>query len=675
MKLSFIEIEGFRGIKEKIRIDFGNGFTVINGRNGTGKSSLCDAIEFALIGQIRSNSISERGENILDYIWWCGKGKPNNNYVKLGFFSNTGEKFEIIRTKDGISNNFDFDLLFNKELKPTDPLAQLIKTNIIRDEEITKISIDLKEKDRFNFVRNTVGMENLTLYETKARKLYDKIKELVDDLVNKYEEQRKHVTELTLESSEIRAGSVNEKKLFEAETIIKKYLNPKTVSRADLIRLANEKIIELIKIKNSLNDIFDESAILISQLANLENQEFINEIEKRKNKAKELEEAVSACKRELDRIQPTLDSLENDNPRLTSLSTIYSHGKTLGLTNGLCPLCGSVVSEKDFEKHLKSIENIVNESTATLSELIQQNRKHSEDLKNFETRLTQVNLELESLLNRKIVLDRRLEDLNKKLKTLNLDFNIQDKELFYQNTNEVDSQINELRNGINILQASQSFERLVSMDNRLKIVKREADSIYNRINQLKELQTRIKNDYDTIRRNTGEIIDEQLAELSPLLSELYSRLRPHVDWDKIVYSIRGDVSRFLSLRTDDDLNPNFIFSSGQRRAVGLAFLLSVHLSIRWNNLQTLILDDPIQHIDDYRALHLVEILSSIRKDNKQIICTVEDPELADLLCRRLRSRLNDEGKLVNMGFESEIGVSIKSQEVIKPMKRDILLAS
>ena len=34
MKLDFIEMCGFRGFREKVRIDFGGGFTVISGRNG-----------------------------------------------------------------------------------------------------------------------------------------------------------------------------------------------------------------------------------------------------------------------------------------------------------------------------------------------------------------------------------------------------------------------------------------------------------------------------------------------------------------------------------------------------------------------------------------------------------------------------------------------------------------
>ncbi|MBY0144216.1 chromosome segregation protein SMC, partial [Methylorubrum populi] len=121
------------------------------------------------------------------------------------------------------------------------------------------------------------------------------------------------------------------------------------------------------------------------------------------------------------------------------------------------------------------------------------------------------------------------------------------------------------------------------------------------------------------------------------LNELYQRLRPHSEWRTIDYGIRGDVKRFLSLRVGDGLNPQFVFSSGQRRAAGLAFLLSVHLSRPWCTWRTLMLDDPVQHIDDFRALHLVEVLSALQRSGRQIVCAVEDPSLAELLCRRLIS--------------------------------------
>src|SRR5271165_1023739 len=119
------------------------------------------------------------------------------------------------------------------------------------------------------------------------------------------------------------------------------------------------------------------------------------------------------------------------------------------------------------------------------------------------------------------------------------------------------------------------------------------------------------------------------------MSELYRRLRPHPIWGDIEYKIRGDVRRFLKLQVGDELNPQFVFSSGQRRATGLAFLLSVNLSIAWSRWNSILLDDPVQHIDDFRTVHLVEVLSHLCAGGKQIVCAVEDSALADLMCRRL----------------------------------------
>lgn len=175
-----------------------------------------------------------------------------------------------------------------------------------------------------------------------------------------------------------------------------------------------------------------------------------------------------------------------------------------------------------------------------------------------------------------------------------------------------------------------------------------------------------------VRRTSAEIIDERLALISPLLNELYQRLRPHADWRSIEYSVRGDVRRFLSLRVGDGLNPQFVFSSGQRRAAGLAFLLSVHLSRTWSRLNTLVLDDPVQHIDDFRALHLVEILAAIRQDQRQIICAVEDASLADLLCRRLFSTSEEPGRRYDLDYDPSGNVAIADRVNILPMSPDVL---
>ena len=175
-----------------------------------------------------------------------------------------------------------------------------------------------------------------------------------------------------------------------------------------------------------------------------------------------------------------------------------------------------------------------------------------------------------------------------------------------------------------------------------------------------------------VRSISGEIVDERLAQISPLLNELYQRLRPHFDWRSIEYSIRGDVRRFLSLRVGDGLNPQFVFSSGQRRAAGLAFLLSVHLARAWTSWRTLLMDDPVQHIDDFRALHLIEVLAALRLGGRQIICAVEDEALAELLCRRLLSTSESVGRRYDLDIGPTGATTVVLETEVPPMPTGVL---
>jgi chromosome segregation protein len=79
---------------------------------------------------------------------------------------------------------------------------------------------------------------------------------------------------------------------------------------------------------------------------------------------------------------------------------------------------------------------------------------------------------------------------------------------------------------------------------------------------------------DTTKRVSWESVDDCLAALSPLLSELFVRLKPQMDYSEVRYHMSGDIKRFLSFEIGHGINPRFTFSSGQRRALGIAFLLA-----------------------------------------------------------------------------------------------------
>ncbi len=180
--------------------------------------------------------------------------------------------------------------------------------------------------------------------------------------------------------------------------------------------------------------------------------------------------------------------------------------------------------------------------------------------------------------------------------------------------------------------------------------------------------------YDAARRATSETLDRRLERVLPLMSELYRRLRPHPVWNDIEYSIRGDVRRFLKLQVGEALNPQFLFSSGQRRATGLAFLLSVNLSLAWSRWRTILLDDPVQHVDDFRTVHLAELIAQLVSEKRQIICAVEDAALADLLCRRLPVNRPQGARRVTLGPDTDGALAKLAERFVSPLVRNSLLS-
>lgn len=100
------------------------------------------------------------------------------------------------------------------------------------------------------------------------------------------------------------------------------------------------------------------------------------------------------------------------------------------------------------------------------------------------------------------------------------------------------------------------------------------------------------------------MLEEQFDTVMPLVKKLYRRLRPHPDWLEIEADFGGRVRASLNFVVGGAGNPQFLSSSDQRRAAGLAFLLAIHLSRTSCRSNSLVLDDPVQHIDDYPALNL-----------------------------------------------------------------------
>jgi chromosome segregation protein len=675
MRLKQIELSGFRGFKSKTTIPFAPGFTIITGRNGSGKSSICDGLEYALTRRLSRFAPSdvEGGERIDDYIWWRDGSHSSTRQVKAVFELDDGTTGERIATPTAISSNFEEHLFYDEESYPPDPLSLLSQTMLIRDESIVKFSTDLPEADRFDFFYRAIGLTDLARIERRANSLLRQLKTESESLENEYRKRRETVAQIISEISEARTVASQTTAPDMAATL--KRLAQLTGSPSDaplrqLIQKSNQAVVEQKQRAQAL----ERLSTNLSQSVNWRQQ--LKELETKRDQLKaDVDTAELALKKAADARVDAANKLREAQartPHLSALAQLKEYGSRINLQEGRCPLCGSLISPTDFDAHLKQIQNLIDAQDRVLSDLTTQEAGRSAEYDQQRNEFQAKSIEYSRALSDCATLMSAMRQLENEATTLGIKL---DSQTIEQELQQTRNRLAQLQSGLLQLEGSSALDRIADLEKQRVIAQTEAERITSQIDLLSHAAQNAKTAADTTKRVSWESVDDCLATLSPLLSELFLRLKPHVDYSEVRYHMRGDVKRFLSFEIGKGINPRFMFSSGQRRVLGIAFLLAVHLSRPWCKLRTLVLDDPVQHIDDYRALHFAEVLSSIRQLGHQVICTVQDSALADLLCRRLRSANLGDGVKIEMQYEPGMGATLKSVQSIEPLPERVLLTA
>lgn len=680
MKLDFIETYGFRGFRDRLRVEFASGFTVLSGRNGIGKSTICDAIEFAITGQIDKYRVEKAArESLGDYLWWRGEGRPAKHYVTVSFSHEDGRTFTITRDRATGSNQSPETI--EKELcvagaKPIAALQQLCRTSIIRDEWISALSLDLTETERFELVRAALGAIEGPDFTGKAKEIISLVEEAAIKAEGDYEEAREHLNLALTQLSEARDTAARAGDLQVALSIIDNLLPTSTGDLSAKITAARSILarqrMRLAETERILEVVRDYGRLL----GESQNPSFLGLKAQSSKELQTVNRDYQQAEAELQQARQRLAAEQAADAFAASLAALWEHGAKVGLIDDHCPLCDARRTPAQFEAgiekaraRLDSLRSGAASARAEVSDL-------EKRLKDLADRRSRAERQVAQLLSQENIVIGRRQKLLDMLKSLELDATLADNPAALE-TQIADerSRLIDLERSILTLEASQAIDQVTSLEARVESLRSEVDVCASRLSQAHDAVDKSKAIEHAVRRTNSEILEERLASIRPMLNELYQRLRPHVKWRTIGYNIRGDLRRFLSLTIGDNLNPQFIFSSGQRRATGLAFLLSVHLSRPWCRWKTLLLDDPVQHIDDYRALHLVEVLAAIRQDGRQIVCTVEDAALADLVCRRLRRGSLDEGLRIDLDTDKSGEPVVSKVSRIPPMPTSVLQRS
>lgn len=676
MMLDFVEACGFRGFRDKIRVDFGTGFTVISGRNGVGKSTLCDAVEFALTGSIDKYTVAKAAkESLNDYLWWRGEGTPKAYYVKASFKNEDGRELTVTRTRESGADATveQMEAMLCSDPRPDDALRQICKTSIIRDEWIAALSVDMTETGRFDLVRSALGPVESADYGGKARKTIARAEAAHTRHERAYEDARTQLNNSLTQLSEARDVAARSGDVATAIGIVARAV-PEGPSEL-LERLAAGQM--ALANRRARLTAAAEAVVRGREISALRREFDSREAAVARESARELLATTAAAKSRAEQVvaqaQRELEVEEQADQVATSLTLIVEHGEELGLHDDTCPLCAAARTKEEFKAGIalarSRIDTLASGVAAARHRFAAAREaaavavaQHAEAEASWtEIQRTEAQLVAREQAHTELFERHALDTVF-----------VQDPDGLERELERERNELIDLERSLLTLEASRAVSKITALEERVAVLREDVHTAAEHVARSQTAVTAARTIERGVRSVSGEIIDERLAEISPLLNELYQRLRPHADWRTIDYSIRGDVRRFLSLRVGDDLNPQFVFSSGQRRAAGLAFLLSVFLARPWTVLRTLLLDDPVQHIDDFRALHFVEVLAALRLDGRQIVCAVEDSAVADLLCRRLLSTADQTGVRYNVDLDPNGIAKVVEHEEIPPLPVGVL---
>jgi chromosome segregation protein len=676
MKLSFVEFCGFRGFKEPFKLNFGRGFTVISGRNGVGKSTIFDAIEFALTGEIDKYRIEKSAkETIQDYLWWRGTGQASAHYVRVGFIDDAGKEFVVSRTREAGANKSatEIEAALCAAAKPDQALRQLCRTSIIRDERIAALSLDLSETERFDLVRTALGAIEGPGYATKAKEVTSAAEVNLQNAQRRYEDERLQLNSALIQLSESRDRASKTGDVLAAMTVL---VDEVGINPTDLVQRISAAREILARGRMQLTD-WGEAIRQAYEIVRLQAELRSDQHLKAKEACTRALSAAAAlditAQQAVDDARIALAREQEVDKLAAALTALVLHGEHVGLNDGRCPLCAAERSETEFAAGIELAKARCQALGAGVTIAEQQLENARKRAQASTGELAQAQTSLDALISKEEQLRVRAATQVEKFSKLSIDPKfVTDPDGLERALDHERERLIKIERAILTLEASQAVELVTGTEVRVASIRDTVAEAENAMLRAQTAAAAAKKIAHSVLRTSAEIVDERLAVISPLLNELYTRLRPHSEWRSIEYSIRGDVRRFLSLKVGDGLNPQFVFSSGQRRAAGIAFLLSVYLCRGWSQWQTLLLDDPVQHIDDFRALHLVEVLGALRLNQRQIVCAVEDIDLADLLCRRLISTSEAPGMRYDIGFAPSGDIAIVNKAEMKPLATSAL---
>jgi len=569
--LQNLEIFALRGATEKLIINFekGKNMTILYGENGSGKSTVCDALE--LLSKGRIGSLEGKGLGKTESYWHSTGKKPTDIRV-------------VLTATDG-----QWTATVSKSKVVCSPSPGRPHSEILRRSQLQKLISD-QPKNRFDTVRPFLDIDTIEISENNLKRLIDEEKRNQQVAVARIEENMAAVENFWKQS-----GSPGKNALDWAQIETKK----------ETKQLESEinQLTEIIKQIEKIGAEKEKQRFFIEKIQKAE--------ETLKEKNEEVQREQSKVSAQLAEVMGILEAAQK---------FFQDH-----IEPDVCPLCGS-------SEFAQGLPDKVKEQLVSIRALTEALRLEREAKNSLNLAINQKNQQTEDLFvaskafSASINSDLTIPNISwpEELKKIGQSF----KNMTYE-TPDPEDLINELlQKGNDYLQTLKTALDTRKEQKGFIETLRTSLEYYNVNYQAqKELETlipRLEIALVEIQKERRSFVDNILRKISTRVGQLYEEIHPGEGLSKIGLLLDPDKRASLEIMGPfpgtNGVPPGAYFSDSHLDTLGFCIWLAI-AEFRGTEDTIFVLDDIVASTDEPHVERLIEVLYEISKKFRHCICT------------------------------------------------------
>lgn len=666
--LQSVELENFLSHK-KTKLTFDKGVTVFVGQNGAGKSSIIDAITFALFGEhLRKSTkgLLQRGSN--------------QSYAKVEF-SIGNRQFEAVRKID--SKGTVGAVLYEKINGESAPLAagerrqfgeSMTKTiedligldfeklkiaSIVQQGELQAI-IEADPKKFKELVNAIIGIDKLDIAYESMKKSIDSFRTTIrsrlnyddtnmDTLQSRVDTLSKEIATLEPQKRKLEADKILQEKDL---AIIQQNIELGTPKELQIKEIENKKEDLLRYLRDSIVRMKQDLVTKEKRLADCSNSLSISSAKF------QVESDAKQAQLDIDRINTELRQV---GEKIASIQSQQDIANRLHLVDGKCPVCDSKVDKLNplfDEKYIATELDALKKKTETITKEIAtvQSKKRELDLKLQQITKAEGILSSNNIKNQSdlIRLEEEISQLQINTKDVPIEINtgnlmqyaideyassaIKSISTLVEDTRDFD--INEFKSlKLKLEQQRRAIstldQEIVAVNTKLKIYQDDFEKITQILLELHEVKQYVSS-LETIRsqiyNRDGPVATSlrswALGTISQKASEYLSTFNVKIQRITLEDKARDIGITCYAGNLELDLES---LSGGEKVSVALALRLGMAHFMGSSNLNFIILDEPTTHLDQERRKSLVNVLGQAFESNidaiSQFIIITHDSDI------------------------------------------------